>query len=146
MKSTGSSQEWCAWSTPDQSPHFKVGAKKLSPEDDRKEGRQARRFRARRWVPGCCCGMRSRRTEPSIDAGSDPAQELTPPVTTRTIVVPERLGHERGRSSVPACRPLGGNIRVGLEDSLWMGPGKLAKSNAEQVARARQIVGKAAIV
>jgi uncharacterized protein (DUF849 family) len=27
-----------------------------------------------------------------------------------------------------------------------MGPGKLAKSNAEQVARARQIVGKAAIV
>ena len=33
-----------------------------------------------------------------------------------------------------------------LEDSLWMGPGKLAKSNAEQVARARQIVGKAAIV
>ena len=30
--------------------------------------------------------------------------------------------------------------------SLWMGPGKLAKSNAEQVARARQIVGKAAIV
>ncbi|MBV8443212.1 MAG: 3-keto-5-aminohexanoate cleavage protein, partial [Hyphomicrobiales bacterium] len=35
---------------------------------------------------------------------------------------------------------LGGNIRVGLEDSLWVGPGKLAKSNAEQVARARQIV------
>jgi hypothetical protein len=90
--------------------------------------------------------MRSRRTEPSIDAGSDPAQELTPQVTTRTIVVPERLRHERGQSSVPACRPLGGNIRVGLEDSLWMGPGKLAKSNAEQVARARQIAGKAAIV
>jgi hypothetical protein len=73
-------------------------------------------------------------------------QELTPPVTTRTIVVPERLRHERGQSSFPACRPLGGNIRVGLEDSLWMGPGKLAKSNAEQVARARQIAGKAAIV
>jgi hypothetical protein len=30
--------------------------------------------------------------------------------------------------------------------TLWMGPGKLAKSNAEQVARARQIAGKAAIV
>jgi uncharacterized protein (DUF849 family) len=43
-------------------------------------------------------------------------------------------------------RPLGGNIRVGLEDSLWMGLGKVAKPNAEQVARARQIVGKAAIV
>jgi hypothetical protein len=41
------------------------GCKKPSREDDRKEGRQARRLRARRWVPGCCCGMRSRRTEPS---------------------------------------------------------------------------------
>jgi len=35
---------------------------------------------------------------------------------------------------------LGGNIRVGLEDSLWAGKGKLAKSNAEQVQLARQIV------
>jgi uncharacterized protein (DUF849 family) len=35
---------------------------------------------------------------------------------------------------------LGGNIRVGLEDSLWAGRGKLAKSSAEQVALARKIV------
>lgn len=35
---------------------------------------------------------------------------------------------------------LGGNIRVGLEDSLWAGKGKLAKSNAEQVALARKII------
>ena len=35
---------------------------------------------------------------------------------------------------------LGGNVRVGLEDSLWMGAGQLAKSNAEQVTRARQII------
>jgi len=27
----------------------------------------------------------------------------------------------------------GGSVRVGLEDSLWIGPGKMAKSNAEQV-------------
>ena len=33
-----------------------------------------------------------------------------------------------------------GNIRVGLEDSLYIGPGKLAKSNAEQVAKIRRIV------
>jgi uncharacterized protein (DUF849 family) len=33
-----------------------------------------------------------------------------------------------------------GNIRVGLEDSLWAGRGKLAKSNAEQVALARKII------
>ncbi|KRA43271.1 3-keto-5-aminohexanoate cleavage protein [Devosia sp. Root635] len=35
---------------------------------------------------------------------------------------------------------LGGNLRVGLEDSLWSGPGRLAASNAEQVRLARQIV------
>jgi uncharacterized protein (DUF849 family) len=35
---------------------------------------------------------------------------------------------------------LGGNIRVGLEDSLWAGKGKLARSNAEQVALARKII------
>ena len=35
---------------------------------------------------------------------------------------------------------MGGNVRVGLEDSLWAGPGKLAKSNAEQVRLARQIL------
>jgi uncharacterized protein (DUF849 family) len=34
----------------------------------------------------------------------------------------------------------GGNVRVGLEDSLWIGPGKLAESNAAQVTKVRQIV------
>jgi len=35
---------------------------------------------------------------------------------------------------------MGSNIRVGLEDSLWAGKGKLAKSNAEQVMLARKII------
>jgi uncharacterized protein (DUF849 family) len=35
---------------------------------------------------------------------------------------------------------MGGNVRVGLEDSLWIGPGQLAKSNAEQVTRVRQLI------
>jgi uncharacterized protein (DUF849 family) len=35
---------------------------------------------------------------------------------------------------------MGGNVRVGLEDSLWIGPGQLAKSNADQVRKARQIL------
>jgi uncharacterized protein (DUF849 family) len=35
---------------------------------------------------------------------------------------------------------LGGNVRVGLEDSLFIGRGKLATSNAEQVAKIRRIV------
>ncbi len=35
---------------------------------------------------------------------------------------------------------LGGNLRVGLEDSLYIGPGKLAESNADQVRKIRGIV------
>jgi len=35
---------------------------------------------------------------------------------------------------------VGANVRVGLEDSLWAGPGKLAKSNADQVRIIRQVL------
>jgi uncharacterized protein (DUF849 family) len=35
---------------------------------------------------------------------------------------------------------LGGNARVGLEDSLFIGKGELARSNAQQVARIRSLV------
>jgi uncharacterized protein (DUF849 family) len=35
---------------------------------------------------------------------------------------------------------LGGNVRVGLEDSLWIAPGKQATSNAEQVGKIRRIL------
>lgn len=35
---------------------------------------------------------------------------------------------------------LGGNVRVGLEDSLFAGKGKLAESNAEQVSKIRRIL------
>ena len=35
---------------------------------------------------------------------------------------------------------LGGNVRVGLEDNFFLGRGKLAKSNAEQVAKIRRIL------
>ena len=34
----------------------------------------------------------------------------------------------------------GGNVRVGLEDSLWDGPGRLAQSNADQVRRVRGLL------
>ena len=43
-----------------------------------------------------------------------------------------------GRSQMPLATmsaTMGGNVRVGLEDSLWDGPGKLATSNAQQVNR-----------
>ncbi len=48
-----------------------------------------------------------------------------------------------GRNQLPIAAQaaaMGGNVRVGLEDSLWVGPGKLAKTNAEQVAKVRQII------
>jgi uncharacterized protein (DUF849 family) len=35
---------------------------------------------------------------------------------------------------------LGGNVRVGLEDSLYLGRGQLAKSCAEQVRKIRRIL------
>ena len=35
---------------------------------------------------------------------------------------------------------LGGNVRVGLEDSIWAGKGELATSNAVQVSKVRQII------
>jgi uncharacterized protein (DUF849 family) len=34
----------------------------------------------------------------------------------------------------------GSNVRVGLEDSLWLGPGKLAESSAAQVQKIRQVI------
>ena len=35
---------------------------------------------------------------------------------------------------------MGGNVRVGLEDSIYLGPGRLARSNAEQVRKIRTIL------
>ncbi len=48
-----------------------------------------------------------------------------------------------GRNQIPIAAQslaMGGNVRVGLEDSLWDGPGKLAESNADQVTRIRKII------
>jgi uncharacterized protein (DUF849 family) len=41
---------------------------------------------------------------------------------------------------VTAAAIQGGNVRVGLEDSLWLGPGELAKSNADQVGKIARIL------
>jgi uncharacterized protein (DUF849 family) len=51
------------------------------------------------------------------------------------------LGAGRAQMVIGAMAvAMGGNLRVGLEDSLWIGPGKLAESNAQQVQKARQLV------
>lgn len=48
-----------------------------------------------------------------------------------------------GRHQMPFATQsamLGGNLRVGLEDSLYIGPGELARSNADQVRKIRSII------
>ncbi len=51
------------------------------------------------------------------------------------------LGAGRNQLAIAAqAAAMGGNVRVGLEDSLWSGPGRLAQSNAEQVRMVRQII------
>ena len=48
-----------------------------------------------------------------------------------------------GRHQMPIAAQaaaMGGNVRVGLEDSLWIGAGRFAETNAAQVAQMRQIL------
>jgi 3,5-dioxohexanoate:acetyl-CoA acetone transferase len=48
-----------------------------------------------------------------------------------------------GRNQMPTAAiaaAMGGNVRVGLEDSLWLGKGRLAESNAAQVKQVRGII------
>jgi uncharacterized protein (DUF849 family) len=51
------------------------------------------------------------------------------------------LGAGRAQMQVAAmAASMGGNVRVGLEDSLWIGAGRLAQTNAEQVTQVRKII------
>ncbi|MDB5852880.1 MAG: 3-keto-5-aminohexanoate cleavage protein [Herminiimonas sp.] len=48
-----------------------------------------------------------------------------------------------GRNQIPLATmgaAQGSNVRVGLEDSLWIGPGRLAESNADQVRKIRMVL------
>ncbi len=48
-----------------------------------------------------------------------------------------------GRAQMPTAAlaaSMGGHVRVGLEDNLWLDKGRLAKSNAEQVLRIRKVI------
>jgi uncharacterized protein (DUF849 family) len=46
--------------------------------------------------------------------------------------------HQIPLASIGAAQ--GGNVRVGLEDSLWIAPGELAQTNAAQVRKIRQVL------
>lgn len=51
------------------------------------------------------------------------------------------MGAGKNQLSVAALSAsMGGNVRVGLEDSLWLGPGQLAESNAAQVSAAKTML------
>ena len=51
------------------------------------------------------------------------------------------LGAGRHQMRIAAMgASMGSHVRVGLEDSLWLGKGTLAKSNAEQVRQVRKII------
>ncbi|MBJ3763802.1 3-keto-5-aminohexanoate cleavage protein [Maribius pontilimi] len=51
------------------------------------------------------------------------------------------LGAGRNQINIAAMAAAqGGHVRVGLEDSLWIGPGVPATSNAQQVAKARTLI------
>jgi uncharacterized protein (DUF849 family) len=51
------------------------------------------------------------------------------------------LGAGRGQMSLASIgAAMGSHVRVGLEDSLWIGPGQLAESNAQQVTRIKTIL------
>ena len=48
-----------------------------------------------------------------------------------------------GRNQIPLATigaSVGANVRVGLEDSLWIAPGELAQSNADQVRKIRLVL------
>jgi len=57
------------------------------------------------------------------------------------------LGAGRNQMFIAAMSAvMGGNVRVGLEDSLWLGRGQLAQSNADQVSKARRILEELGLV
>ena len=77
--------------------------------------------------------------------GADPAHLMHMRETANKLFGDEYLWSvlAAGRhqmSFVTQAAILGGNVRVGLEDSLYIGAGELAKSNADQVAKIRRII------
>ena len=85
--------------------------------------------------------MTSIREAPTAVRIATPLDPLTPLWQLSQLPAPPNL------DTVPDQMPfatqavmMGGNVRVGLEDSLYIGRGQLAKSNAEQVAKIRRMI------
>src|SRR5439155_1364522 len=80
----------------------------------------------------------------SIEERLQPALRLKPEVASLNMGsmnfgLYEMLGrYKEFKAEMAAVRD--GNVRVGIEDSLWLGRGQLAESNAAQVSKARRIL------
>jgi uncharacterized protein (DUF849 family) len=80
----------------------------------------------------------------------DPRDRIAPAryVRHQHVVGGRAFGHGAwfglaGRNQLPIAAQavaMGGNARVGLEDSIWIGPGQLAESNARQVQQVRKVI------
>jgi 3-dehydrocarnitine:acetyl-CoA trimethylamine transferase len=78
-----------------------------------------------------------------VKYGFDPSPETM--LYARNLLPPEAIwaGFGIGRAEFPMVAQsylLGGHVRVGLEDNLYMSKGVLAKSNAELVTHAALIL------
>jgi uncharacterized protein (DUF849 family) len=78
--------------------------------------------------------------------GTHPEDVMTMKRTADRLLGPANyrwsvLGAGRSQMAIAAmAASMGGNVRVGIEDSLWSRPGKLAESNAQQVQNVRAII------
>ena len=63
-----------------------------------------------------------------------------PPADSASIISWAAEARAFAVSTTTQAAAMGGNVRVGMEDSIWAGRGVLAKSNADQVKMARQII------
>ena len=77
----------------------------------------------------------------AVEGAQAPAARESDDAAARTDDRWSALGAGKSQMTVATLvAQLGGNVRVGLEDSLWIGKGRLAKSNGEQVSEARRII------
>ena len=68
----------------------------------------------------------------------EPGRDLSEPVKLLTEATLGTGANQIKLASIGAAQ--GANVRVGLEDSLWLGPGTLAETNAQQVLKIREIL------
>jgi uncharacterized protein (DUF849 family) len=78
--------------------------------------------------------------------GASPEDTLFMKATADRLIGEENYTYSvcvAGKMEFPICvlsATLGGHVRVGLEDNLYVGKGELAKSNSELVAKIRELV------